>query len=234
MPGSQKVKKGRLGYLDLHIRTLMYPSYNVINDPLKPSVLLVSYTQQQDAERIGALISPTSPASEDELKALLLRELARLHTMTPDDKAKLFNTISASYLNYYSYNWSHDAMTAGAFAFFRAQQFSTLQPKVMQLARDLVLISEALSLHHAWVVSAIKSAVTGLYAQLYSRLDIPGAREAVLLINGTTPYLSNTKHKHTKYKYLPFLGLLSYLPKQHARQIEQILAFRAKKAAQRE
>jgi monoamine oxidase len=230
MPGGQRVEKGGLGHSDLHIRTLVYPSYNVVDDPLKPSVLLVSYTWQQDAERIGALISPTSPAGEDELKTLLLRELARLHTTTRDDEEKLFVTISKTYLDHYSHDWSHDATTAGAFAFFRAQQFSTLWPKVMQPAGNLVLIGEASSPHHAWVVGAIESAVAGLYSWLYSRMDIPGAREAVLLIDGTNPF---PKDADRKDKHPPFLGLPSYLPKKHARWMGWISALRAERAAQR-
>jgi monoamine oxidase len=230
MPGGQRVEKGGLGHSDLHIRTLVYPSYNVVDDPSEPSVLLVSYTWQQDAERIGALISPTSPAGEDELKALLLRELARLHTTTRDDEEKLFATISETYLDHYSHDWSHDATTSGAFAFFRAQQFSTLWPKVAQPAGNLVLIGEASSPHHAWVVGAIESAVAGLYSWLYSRMDIPGAREAVLLIDGTKPC---PKDADRKDKHPPFLGLPSYLPKKHARWLGLISALRAERAAQR-
>jgi monoamine oxidase len=229
MPGGQRIEKGGLGHSDLHIRTLVYPSYNVVDDPSKPSVLLVSYTWQQDAERIGALISRASPAGEDELKGLLLRELARLHTTTRDDEEKLFATISASYLDHYAHNWSDDATTAGAFAFFRAQQFSTVWPKVVQPAGNLVLIGEASSPHHAWVVGAIESAVAGLYSWLYSRMDIPGAREAVWLIDGTTPSPRDAKHKHP-----PFLGLPSYLPKKHARWLGWISALRTERAAQRE
>ncbi|RYP12926.1 hypothetical protein DL765_007096 [Monosporascus sp. GIB2] len=101
------------------------------------------------AERIGALISPASPAGKDKFKALLLRELARLHTTIRNDETQLFATISASYLDYYAHDWSYDATTAGAFAFFRAQQFNTLWPKVVQPAGNLVLIGEALSPHHA-------------------------------------------------------------------------------------
>jgi monoamine oxidase len=231
MPGGQRIEKGGLGHSDLHIRTLVYPSYNVLDDPSKPAVLLVSYTWQQDAERIGALISRASPAGEHELKSLLLRELARLHTTTREDEAKLFDTISASYLDHYAHDWSDDATTAGAFAFFRAQQFSTLWPKVVQPAGNLVLIGEASSPHHAWVVGAIESAVAGLYAWLYSRMDIPGAKEAVWLIDGTKPCPSDAKQGH---KHPPFLGLPSYLPKKHARWLGLISALRAERAAQKE
>lgn len=227
MPGDQQIKTGGLGHSDLHIRTLVYPSYNVLDDPSQPAVLLVSYTWQQDAERIGAIISAASPAGEDELKALLLRELARLHTTTPSDEAKLFDIISASYLDHYAHDWSHDPTTAGAFAFFRAQQFSTLWPKVVQPAGNLVLIGEASSPHHAWVVGAIESAVVGLYSWLYSRMDIPGAKEAVLLIDGTTPCRKGAKHP-------PFLGLPSYMPKKHARWLGWISALRAERAARKE
>ncbi|KAH6612282.1 hypothetical protein B0J18DRAFT_441755 [Chaetomium sp. MPI-SDFR-AT-0129] len=230
MPGGHRVEKGGLGHSDMHIRTLVYPSYNVLDNPSKPAVLLVSYTWQQDAERIGALISRASPAGEDELKALLLRELARLHTTTRRDEEQLFATISASYLDHYAHNWSDDATAAGSFAFFRPQQFSTLWPKIVQPAGNLVLIGEASSPHHAWVVGAIESAVVGLYAWLYSRMDIPGAKEAVQLIDGTTPCPGHGQRGH---KCPPFLGLPNYLPKKHARWLGLISALEAERAAQR-
>jgi hypothetical protein len=150
-----------------------------------------------------------------------------LHTTTPSDEAKLFDIISASYLDHYAHDWSHDPTTAGAFAFFRAQQFSTLWPKVVQPAGNLVLIGEASSPHHAWVVGAVESAVVGLYSWLYSRMDIPGAKEAVLLIDGTTPCQKAAKHP-------PFLGLPSYMPKKHARWLGWISALRAERAARKE
>ncbi len=81
--------------------------------------------------------------------------------------------------------------------------------------------------HHAWVVGAIESAVVGLYSWLYSRMDIPGAKEAVLLIDGTKPFRKGAKHP-------PFLGLPSYLPKKHARWLGWISALRAERAARKE
>ena len=78
------------GYSDLNIRTVIYPSCNILDDKTKPTLLLVSYIGQQDAERVGALISPTSPAGEDELQALLMRELARLHATNPNEEKDFF------------------------------------------------------------------------------------------------------------------------------------------------
>jgi hypothetical protein len=101
---------------------------------------------------------------------------------------------------------------------------------VAQPAGNLVLIGEASSPHHAWVVGAIESAVADLYSWLYSRMDIPGAREAVLLIDGTKPC---PKDADRMDKHPPFLGLPSYLPKKHARWMGWIAAARAERAAQR-
>ncbi|KAK3356737.1 hypothetical protein B0T25DRAFT_603294 [Lasiosphaeria hispida] len=220
LPAERRITSGGLGHSDLHIRTVVYPSYNIHDDKTQPAVLLVSYTWQQDAERVGALISPNSPAGENELRELLITELARLHRTTPEEEKDLFKLISDSYRDHYAHDWSHDPNTAGAFAFFRAQQFSTLWPKIVQPADNLVFAGEAASPHHAWVVGAIESAVVALYSWLYSRMGIPGAAEAVKLIDGTD--------KAPEEK-VPFLGLPGYMPKKQARYLGLISAARREK-----
>ena len=72
---------------DLPLRVCVYPSYNNKDqnlnpdwDPEKPAVLLCSYTWGQDAQRIGSLISKESPVGEEQLKNVLLHNLALLHT----------------------------------------------------------------------------------------------------------------------------------------------------------
>jgi monoamine oxidase len=200
------ITQGGLGHSDLTIRTCVYPSYN-INDPKdKPAVLLCSYTWQQDAERIGALMSSSSDhevqlQEEGDLKERLFRDLARLHNykQTKDAEDKLYDMISSSYLDHYAHDWTHDPNTAGAFAFFRPQQFTNFWNKMIYPDGDLVLIGEALSAHHAWVVGALESAVYGVYAWLSRNSGrIDGAKEAKETLE-------------TAKKGNPFAGLPGYI-----------------------
>ena len=234
LPDSRRITSGGLGHSDLHIRTVVYPSYNIVDPADEPAVLLASYTWQQDAERVGALISRESPANEHELKMLLLHELAKLHTTTPEEEQDLFEKLAGKkdtpgwYMDHYAHDWSHDKLTAGAFAFFRAQQFSTLWPKIIVPSGNLVIAGEAASPHHAWVVGALESAVVGLYSWLYSRLDIPGAAKVMALIDvDVQEGESGTKETEP----VPFVGLPKYMPKAHAKVMGLIAADRVQKAA---
>ncbi|KAK3377971.1 hypothetical protein B0H63DRAFT_451800 [Podospora didyma] len=214
LPPNQQIKSSGLGHSDLHIRTVVYSSYYQRGVTLEhePAVLLVSYTWQQDAARRGALISRESPGGDDPtLKPLQIRELARLHASDEMSEDDLHRLISHSYMNHYSYNWNADPNQAGAFAFFRPQQFSTLWPKIITPAGDLVIVDEAASPHHAWVVGNIESAVQGLYSWLFSRLgDVPGAAAATRQIELGDP---------TREGSIPFVGLPGYLPVLHARWV---------------
>ncbi|KAM7187564.1 hypothetical protein V8F20_010931 [Naviculisporaceae sp. PSN 640] len=239
LPENHRITSGGLGHSDLHIRTVVYPSYNIVDPEDKPAVLLVSYTWQQDAERVGALISRKSPADEDELKTLLLHELAKLHTTTPEEEKDLFEKLagkedvpgSGLYMDHYAHDWSRDKLTAGAFAFFRAQQFSTLWPKIVVPSGNLVIAGEAASPHHAWVVGALESAVVGLYSWLYSRQDIPGAAEVMRLIDHPDNEEEEGGGDTKKEKeHLPFVGLPKYMPKAQARTMGIIAAHRLEEA----
>jgi len=236
LPPSHRITTGGLGHSDLHIRTVVYPSYNILDPADQPAVLLVSYTWQQDAERVGALISSDSPNNEGELKTLLLRELAKLHSTSPEEETALFTNLSNPpkdggwYLDHYAHDWSHDPNTAGAFAFFRAQQFSTLWPKIVLPSGNLVIAGEAASPHHAWVVGALESAVVGLYSWLYSRSgEVPGAAEVMALIDGEDGPGEDGEER----KGVPFLGLPGYMPTEHARALGLVSAVRGQQDAMR-
>ncbi|KAK6333011.1 hypothetical protein TWF718_010835 [Orbilia javanica] len=204
LPDGYKIKKGGLGHSDLSIRTCVYPSYN-INDPkTEPAVLLCSYTWQQDAERIGALISSNKDhdkqlKDEAELRELLLQDLARMHTYEGTTKDNLYKLISSLYLDHYAHDWTHDPLTAGAFAFFRPQQFSNVWNKLIHPSGNLIIIGEATSPHHAWVVGALESAVHGICIWLGMRCEeIKGAAEAIKLLQ-------------VSVKGNPFVGLPPYM-----------------------
>lgn len=156
--------KGGQGKTDLPIRTCVYPSYNIGDDHEKPAVLLCSYTWEQDASRMGSLISKDSPKDEDALKKLLFRNLALLHS-TSATYTKVYNMIKDSYITHHAYDWYKDPNSVGAFAFFGASQFKEVWPDITNPSADgkLIIIGEAASTHHAWVVGALESAVRGVF-----------------------------------------------------------------------
>lgn len=212
------IKKGGQGHSDLSIRTCVYPSYNIDDPDDQPAVLLCSYTWQQDAERLGALFSTSKDhdqqlKDEAALRELLLRDLARLHSYpdaqgNPVKEEDMYNLIAPLYLDHYAHDWTHDPNTAGAFAFFRPQQFSCVWTKIIcPIASDLFLIGEATSPHHAWVVGALESAVHGidLWLSMHGD-DIEGASEALALLE-------------EKDDGVPFVGLPPYMSKELAQWI---------------
>lgn len=149
---------------DLPLRTCVYPSYNLHDDPTQPAVLLCSYTWSQDASRISALIKDSSPLGEQQLKALLLHELWRLHEGSITE-----NEIVDAYMEHYSFDWYHDPYSVGAFALYGPSQFEDLYPYIVQPASNgqLYFVGEAASTHHAWVVGALDSAYRAVYCFLY-------------------------------------------------------------------
>ena len=169
------IDKGGQGRSDLPIRCCVYPSYNTRDQVDEPGVLLVSYTWSQEAKRIGALISRESPQGEEKLKDVLIHDLARLHAKTKDenDYRRLHKIISDEYLSHYAYDWYASEHSVGAFAYFGPGQFRNMYPGVTSSDGKHVIIGEAASAHHAWVVGALESAVRGVYQFLFrhSRFD---------------------------------------------------------------
>lgn len=174
--------RGGLGKTDLPIRVCVYPSYNLPeeddddNNPdkppskkppgeLPPAVLLCSYTWEQDASRLGAMITQQSPNGEALLKKVLFDNLARLHATPEHPVEEVYKTIKETYITHHAYNWYNDPHSAGAFAFFGPCQFSEVWPDLTAPSADgkLFVIGEAASSHHAWVVGALESALRGVY-----------------------------------------------------------------------
>ena len=175
------ITKGGVGKTDLPIRNCVYPSYNLTtkdaSDPKqgdegkKPGVLLCSYTWSQEAQRIGTLIHPEGgPSTETELKTLLIDNLARLHTPSnkPGDYERLKKLIGDAYITHFAYDWYNDLGTTGAFAYFGPGQFGAMYPWIANRNDgNHIIIGEAASAHHAWVVGALESAVRGVYQFLF-------------------------------------------------------------------
>ncbi|KAM7211266.1 putative amine oxidase [Rhypophila decipiens] len=166
LPADTCVKRGGLGHSDLNMRTCVYPSYNINDPPGTPAVLLVSYTWQQDAQRLGSLFTG-DPSTETALRDLLIADLVKLHSSNrPGDPTpeQLYDIIQPAYMTHFAWDWYTNPNTAGAFAFFRPFQFSSMWGKMIQPSGDVVVVGEHASPHHAWVVGALESVVHGLAA----------------------------------------------------------------------
>ena len=182
------INRGGVGKTDLPIRNCVYPSYNLTKadastgQTKKPGVLLCSYTWSQEAQRIGTLIKKgADPESETELKALLIDNLARLHSKKPTDYDKLHKMIGEAYITHFAYDWYADPGTTGAFAYFGPGQFTAMYPWIANYNDgNHIIIGEAASAHHAWVVGALESATRGVYQFLFAHSKNSTAIEKAL------------------------------------------------------
>ncbi|KAK6357702.1 hypothetical protein TWF718_002011 [Orbilia javanica] len=165
------ITKGGVASTDIPLRTCVYPSYNLDTPLDQPAVLLASYTWAQDAARMGSLVNRKSPADEDELVDLIIRDLALLHA-----EHMTYETIKDAFITHHAYSWSEDPATAGAFALFAPGQFSNLYPYLTRPAADskFHIVGEASSAHHAWIVGALDSAYAALHKFFY-RFQMWGA-----------------------------------------------------------
>ena len=161
------INKGGASKTDLPIRNCVYPSYNIEDDIDKPGVLLCSYTWSMEAQRIGSLMTRKSPEGEDGLKALLIDNLAKLHSSSSDQYEGLKKVIEDVYDTHFAYDWYSDPGTTGTFAYFGPGQFKKMYPYIIRNDGVHIIIGEAASAHHAWVVGALESAVRGIYQFLY-------------------------------------------------------------------
>ena len=180
------IHQGGVAKTDLPLRVCVYPSYNCHDDVEKPGVLLCSYTWSQEAQRLGSLISRKSPEDEEELKTLLIDNLAKLHSKTNDreDYNRVHRLISEAYETHHAYDWYADSGATGAFAYFGPGQFRNMYPWITRNNGKHIIIGEAASAHHAWVVGALESAVRGVYQFLFKHsANSKAAHKALQLYN---------------------------------------------------
>ena len=189
------INEGGVAKTDLPLRVCVYPSYNIRDKYDKdgklikadvPGVLLCSYTWSQEAQRIASLINRKSPQDEEELKTLLIHNLAKLHSKTNDQEGynKIHQIISDAYETHHAYDWYADPGTTGAFAYFGPGQFRNLYPWITGCNGKHIIIGEAASAHHAWVVGALDSAVRGVYQFLVQHAKTnKAANEALQMYN---------------------------------------------------
>ncbi|KAH7912672.1 hypothetical protein BJ138DRAFT_750069 [Hygrophoropsis aurantiaca] len=135
-------------YTDRPLRTIVYPSFgNVLAG--ETTTLIASYCWTEDAMRMGALID-----NDDELlTTLVLKDLADIHNVDVD-------FLRGELLGVKGWNWFHDPLAMGAFAFFGPGKFVDSFRNLNTPAGDgfLHFAGEAISVRHAWVEGALDSA----------------------------------------------------------------------------
>ncbi|OAX41858.1 hypothetical protein K503DRAFT_436190 [Rhizopogon vinicolor AM-OR11-026] len=153
---------GGQSFTDLPVRTVVYPSYGVDSDT-PSTVLIASYCWTNDAERLGSLISTGKEEYNEQLKELVLRNLADVHGMPYSDLVDEF-------VEMHAWDWNHDPLTGGAFAFFGPGDFQDLYTSLTapNANKRLHFAGEAISTRHAWVVGALDSAWRAVFEYLLS------------------------------------------------------------------
>lgn len=203
------INRGGIGKTDLPLRVCVYPSYSVGDEKCEPAVLLCSYTWAQDAQRIGSLISSTSPTGENELKEVLFHNLALLHASDKLPYEKLLAIIKDQYITHHAYDWYHDPNMSGAFAYFGPGQFSDMWSQIIKPNGWLFLIGEAASAHHAWIVGALESSVRAVY-QLLEQLELTQKHNPNF--KGYSEAMKLLKDPSAEEAKLPFVGLPREMP----------------------
>ncbi|KAF8153859.1 hypothetical protein B0H34DRAFT_661915 [Crassisporium funariophilum] len=170
---------GGQSYTDLPIRTVVYPSYGV-NSSTPSKTLIASYCWTTDAERLGSLIKTGEKKYEDQLKHLMLSNMAAVHNVDYDYLASRFVAM-------HSWDWSHNPLTMGAFAFYGPGDFEDMYTSLNRPAGNnrLHFAGEALSVRHAWVVGALDSAWRAVYS--YLSLTDPGKIDSFFGMWGKNP-----------------------------------------------
>jgi hypothetical protein len=117
-------------------------------------------------------------SNESTLVNLVLWDLARMHTPAGETVESTHSLITKYFdgnaNSHHAHDWTHDPNTAGAYAFFRPNQFANLWPGLALPSPEFVIIGQHASPHHAWVVGALESAVVGVYQWLKNNPSLPG------------------------------------------------------------
>lgn len=157
-----------------------------------------------------------SPKNEDELKELVLSNLAQLHARPEEEwpYEKLLKHLRELYITHHAYDWYHDSNMSGGFGYFGPGQFSKMWPSIIEPNGWLFLIGEAASAHHAWIVGALESSVRAMH-QLMTMLNNQVVKEGQHFDGYTKAikFLIGPEDKNDPDWKLPFVGLPKEIPK---------------------
>ncbi|KAF8801940.1 hypothetical protein BYT27DRAFT_7341708 [Phlegmacium glaucopus] len=158
---------GGQSFTDLPLRNIIYPSYGV--DDSRPSETLVaSYCWTSDAERLGALINTNQKTWDDQLREVVLRDLALVHGIE-------YKFLKEHYVDMHAFDWGHNPESMGGFPLFGPGEFETLYTSMTVPAADgrLFFAGDAISVRHSSMVGALDSA----WAAVHSLLIYAGTKE---------------------------------------------------------
>ena len=113
--------------------------------------MIASYTWGQDSARLGSFYH--SDGARDFITNVTLRQLAAMNNVS---ESFLHDQLVDTHLwDWYAHGWS-----AGAFAMFGPDEFSTVMPSLLKPAYygKVHFAGEALSSGHAWIIGAVNSA----------------------------------------------------------------------------
>lgn len=131
---------------DLPIRTIVYPSYGA-TPGLFSTVLIASYCWTSDAERLGALINTGKTEYKEQLKELVLRNLAEVHNIPYSDLLDEFN----EFKEMHAWDWNNDPLTMGeSVSIYVETNYCSLPPSqvhLRSLGLEISRIYTRLSLH---------------------------------------------------------------------------------------
>ncbi|KAF8888784.1 hypothetical protein BD779DRAFT_1672118 [Infundibulicybe gibba] len=139
---------GGQSYTDRPVRNIVYPSCG----DGKSNTLIAGYCQKEDAQRLGAFMGTGKQEFEDQIKEIVIRDLALVHDVSED-------FLNSQYEEHFAWNW-HQPRFQGAFAIFTPGLFEEPYRHLNLPAADgrLHFAGEALSVRHGWVAGALDSA----------------------------------------------------------------------------
>jgi hypothetical protein len=110
---------------------------------------------------LGALIGTGKTEYIEQLKELVLRNLAEVHNVT-------YSFLLSEYSGIHAWDWNYDPLTMGAFAYFGPGDFQDLYTalSVPNANKRFHFAGEAISTRHAWVVGALDGAWRAVYEYL--------------------------------------------------------------------
>ncbi|CCO37713.1 hypothetical protein BN14_11872 [Rhizoctonia solani AG-1 IB] len=125
---------------DRPVRTVVYPSHG--NG--ESTVLIASYCWTQDAATMGSLMQGDESFDNIRLQKAILSDLVEVHGIE-------LGFLEGQFESMFPFDWAHNPLTMGAFAFFGPGQFSTLYANLTRCSANgrLHFAGEAISTCHA-------------------------------------------------------------------------------------